>query len=82
MPIHGQDLEISGVSLEARDTYITRLQSLANSYQVPLVYYKKNEDDPTFFVDKDDHPAVAGWVYYNQTLDSFFHDQLPSSPKP
>jgi len=82
MPIHGQDLETSGVSLKARDTYIARLQSLANSYQVPLVYYKKNEDDPTFFVDEDDHLGVAGWVYYNQTLDSFFHDQLPSSPKP
>ena len=78
MPVHGPDLEATGVSAEARHAYLARLQELAAKYRAPLVYYGQHEEDPNFFYDNLDHLGAKGWVYYNQTLDDFFHERLPN----
>ncbi len=78
MPVHGPDLEASGVSAEARHAYLARITELAAKYRAPLVYYGQHEEDPNFFYDNLDHLGAKGWIYYNQTLDDFFHDRLPN----
>ena len=77
MPVHGFDLEATGVSAEARHAFLARLTELTAKYRAPLVYYGQHEEDPNFFYDNLDHLGAKGWVYYNQTLDDFFHDRLP-----
>jgi len=76
MPVHGPDLEAMGVSADARHAYLRRLRELAGQYRAPLVYYGQGEDDPNFFYDNLDHLGAKGWIYYNRTLDDFFHDRL------
>jgi D-alanine transfer protein len=76
MPVHGGDLETTGVSRIAQRDYFRHLESLTQRYGVPMAYYHAHEEDPTFFVDNLDHLGPKGWVYYNQTLDQFFHGHL------
>jgi D-alanine transfer protein len=76
MPVHADDLEISGVSQAARRAYEERLRTVTAAHGAPLVYFRKNEDDPNFFSDNLDHLGAKGWVYYNKMLDDFFHGRL------
>lgn len=73
MPMHAQDLETVGVSMKARNAFPQRLDGLAERYGAPLVYFRAHEEDPLFFSDHLDHLSPKGWVYYNETLDDFFH---------
>lgn len=75
MPLHGPDLETTGVSGQARASYGQRLATLAKAYATPLVYFQQFEDDPAFWDDSLDHPGVKGWAHYNKALDDFFHDR-------
>lgn len=75
MPLHGPDLEITGVSAKARHTYGEKLAALAGRYAVKLVYFNQYEEDPSFFADHQDHPGVKGWVRYNKALDEFYHNK-------
>jgi D-alanine transfer protein len=73
MPVHAKDLEAVGVSPKARAAFSAQLQLVASQYQAPLVYFRTHEDDPAFFADHFDHLGAKGWIYYNKTLDDFFH---------
>ncbi len=73
MPMHARDLETVGVSRKARESFPLRLDQLADRYGAPLVYFGAHEEDPLFFSDHLDHLSPRGWVYYNETLDDFFH---------
>ena len=73
MPLHGADLEITGVSAKARHKYGEKLTELASRYNMELVYFQQFEEDPTFFADHLDHPGSKGWVLYDKALDDFFH---------
>ncbi len=73
MPLHGTDLEITGVSAKARNKYGEKLTELASRYNMELVYFQQFEEDPTFFADHLDHPGSKGWVLYDKALDDFFH---------
>ena len=75
MPLHGADLETTGVSAEARRAYGERLGQLAATYGAQLIYFGKYENDATFFVDNLDHPGERGWMLVNKALDDFFHDR-------
>jgi D-alanine transfer protein len=79
MPVHGQDLEAMGVSADARHAYLARLHDLTARHRVPLVYYQQEEDDPNFFYDNLDHLGAKGWIFYNKTLDDFYHDRLTTN---
>lgn len=73
MPLHGPDLEITGVSAEARRKFGEKLTALASRHSVELVYFQQFEEDPNFFADHLDHPGAKGWALYNKELDEFFH---------
>jgi D-alanine transfer protein len=75
MPLHGPDLETTGVSPAARNSYGKKLASLATRYETPLVYFQEFENDPTFWADNLDHPGVKGWAHYNKVLDDFYHER-------
>ena len=78
MPVHAADLETSGVSVKAREAYPRRMSSAVAPFKMPLVYFKAHEEDPLFFADQFDHLGAKGWVYYDQTLDAFFHEESPN----
>jgi D-alanine transfer protein len=73
MPLHGRDLETTGVSAEARKAYGVQLAALATKYGMQLVYFSQYENDPTFFADNLDHPGERGWMLFNKVLDDFYH---------
>ncbi len=78
MPLHGTELEMTGVSAEARQAYGVELNRLAEKYGVQLVYFSQYENDPTFFADNEDHPGERGWVLFNKVLDDFYHQPQKS----
>ncbi len=73
MPLHGPDLETTGVSAEARKAYGVELNRLAGKYGVQLVYLSQYENDRSFFADNSDHPGERGWMLFNKVLDDFYH---------
>jgi D-alanine transfer protein len=75
MPLHGTDLETTGVSANARKAYGEQLNELAAHYGVKLVYFSQYENDPTFFADNLDHPGERGWMLFNKVLDDFYHQR-------
>lgn len=77
MPVHAADLEAVGVSKKARAAYPQRMHDAVAPFGMPLVYFKQHEDDPLFFSDHFDHLGAKGWVYYDETLDAFFHEENP-----
>jgi D-alanine transfer protein len=78
MPVHAGDLETIGVSRKAREKFSEQLAQTAQRYQAPLVYFQAHEEDPLFFADHLDHLSPRGWMYYNETLDDFFHGRNPT----
>ena len=79
MPLHGPDLETTGVSAEARKAYGAELNRLAGKYGVQLVYFSQYENDPTFFADNLDHPGERGWMLFNKVLDDFWQQKQKTS---
>jgi poly-D-alanine transfer protein DltD len=77
MPINGQYFDHIGVSSAARQAYYERLREMAGRYETPLVDFREHDEDPRFLVDHHDHLSAAGWMYYDEVLDAFFHDRLP-----
>ena len=80
MPLHGPDLETTGVSSEARKGYGLELNRLAAKYGVQLVYFSQYEEDPTFFADNLDHPGERGWMLFNKVLDDFYQQPKKATP--
>ena len=78
MPLHGPELEVTGVSAEARKAYGEELSRLAEKYGVQLLYFSQYENDPTFFADNSDHPSERGWMLFNKVLDDFYHQPQKS----
>lgn len=78
MPLHGTELEMTGVSAEARKAYGAELNRLAEKYGVQLVYFSQYENDPTFFTDNSDHPSERAWMLFNKVLDDFYHQPQKS----
>lgn len=76
MPVEDIRLEVYGVSDKARTTYLRRLDTLADRYDVPLLDFRDQSRNPTFMVDFLDHLSPQGWVYYNKALDDFYHERV------
>lgn len=76
MPLHGTDLETTGVSANARMAYGDQLKAMAAKYRMPLVYFQQYENDATFFADNLDHPGERGWVLFDKVLDDFYQGRL------
>jgi D-alanine transfer protein len=77
MPIAGSFYDREGISREARhELYYERLRQLAGRYGVRLVDFENEDEDAGFLSGAGSHLSPKGWVYYNQTLDRFFHGAL------
>lgn len=73
MPLPGKWYEFMGVSYAARRAYYQRLRKLAEAYGVAIVVPEEHDDDIYFNFDAYGHPSQKGWIYYDQVLDSFYH---------
>jgi D-alanine transfer protein len=71
-PMNGRLSEQSGVSAQARRVYYERVQRLAAASGTPLRDFSGHEDEPEFFADRV-HPSARAWLYYDRTLDEFYH---------
>jgi poly-D-alanine transfer protein DltD len=78
MPIHGGWYDQCGVTYAARRAYYQKLREFSARYHTAVVDFADHDADRSFCRDVMGHPAPSGLVYYNQVLDDFFHDAIPS----
>jgi D-alanine transfer protein len=79
MPIDGPFFDQAGISRSAREVYYSRIRTLAQRYDFPLVDFVEHDSDPAFLEDHHYHLTAKGWTFYNRALDDFFHDRLPGT---
>ncbi len=75
MPIESAHFERMGISPQTIAAYAGRLREFARRYDVPVADFSDFSDDPRFFADHFGHPSAAGWVYFDEALDDFFHSR-------
>jgi D-alanine transfer protein len=78
MPVEDIRLEVYGAAPKLRNSYVQRLDALAEQYHIPLIDFREHERDPGFLVDFLDHLSGKGWLYYDKALDDFFHGRVSS----
>jgi D-alanine transfer protein len=77
MPIAGSFYDGQGISREARhELYYERLRQLAERHGVRLIDFENEDEDADFLSGVGSHLSSKGWVYYDQTLDRFYHGAL------
>jgi D-alanine transfer protein len=77
VPFNGPFSDYRGDSAAVRKAcYYDRLHGLGKKYGIPVVTGEEFEYDQSFFYDLYDHPSPAGWAYYDQVLDAFYHGKL------
>jgi D-alanine transfer protein len=79
MPIGGNFYDHAGISRSAREDYYVKLQALVQRYHFPLVEFKGHDEDPAFLIRHESHLTAKGWMYYDRSLDDFFHGRAPRS---
>ena len=79
MPIGGNFYDHAGISRSAREDYYVKLQALVQRYHFPLVDFKGHDEDPAFLIRHESHLTAKGWMYYDRSLDDFFHGRTPRS---
>jgi D-alanine transfer protein len=79
MPIAGDFYDHAGVSRSARDAYYTKLRALVQQYHFAVAEFEEHDEDPAFLIRHQSHVTAKGWVYFDRTLDDFFHGRLPRS---
>ena len=77
MPIGGNFYDRAGISRSAREDYYTKLRALVQRYHFPLVEFEAHDEDPAFLIRHESHLTAKGWMYYNRSLDDFFHGRMP-----
>ncbi len=48
---------------------------------MPLVDFQQYTNDPFFTIDLLSHTSREGWVVVDQTLDAYYHGQVPGAIK-
>jgi D-alanine transfer protein len=85
IPLDGRFYDTAAVSSSARRKYYDRIQALAQRYHFALVEFQEHDEDTRFLAPQaprnrqvpSPHLSAKGWMYYNRTLDDFYHDRLP-----
>jgi D-alanine transfer protein len=75
MPIGGRYYDHRGVSAQARAVYYQELRALAARYGDAERDFAEHDEDPYFVLNARGHLLPEGWIYYDQALDRFYHDQ-------
>ncbi len=76
-PIDGTLYELIGISAKARFVYYQKLSEEVSKYGFPLIDYRNYEMDKYFTYDLASHTGREGWVYVDQSLDAFYHGNIP-----
>jgi D-alanine transfer protein len=79
MPLGGDFYDHAGISRSAREDYYRKLSALVQQYHFPLVEFEGHDEDPAFLIRHSSHLTAKGWMYYDRTLDDFFHGRIPRS---
>jgi len=73
LPLNGAFYDSQGIPRSTRQVYYEKLRDLAQRYGVGLIEFEDHDGDPSFQIARREHPTAAGWGYYDQALDKFFH---------
>lgn len=76
MPIQGTYYDYTGVTPQARQAYYAKLSEVTKPYGIPVLDFADKDEDKYFLIDPGAHLSREGWIYYDQTLDRFFHGTL------
>jgi len=76
MPFDARFMAYTGVSKAALHKYYERVRAAVSMYGARAVIFDDHESDSFFFYDLWSHISPKGWVYFDQALDSFYHDRL------
>ncbi len=74
VPVNARYLESLGVSAAAWGRYYGEVHKIGSRYRMPVVDFKKFENDPEFFGFADPNPK--GWITINRVVDAFYHGHL------
>jgi D-alanine transfer protein len=75
-PFNGAFWDEQGLTLNDRNLYYDKLQSIVASYHMQLVDFTNHDEDKYFNTDSSSHTSPEGWVYVDQALDAFYHQNL------
>ncbi len=73
-PYSGLYYDNVGNFLKARTVYYDMLQKEAASYGIQVVDFRSFDEELYFNRDATSHTSPMGWVYVDQALDTFFHE--------
>jgi D-alanine transfer protein len=75
IPMNGAYYDYLGVPVSTRRAYYERLHELAAAHGVLAIDFSEHDSDKYFTADSGFHLSDEGWIYYDQALDAFVHDQ-------
>ncbi len=68
--------EVMGVNEKNQDFFYTKLHSVVDPFNMPLLDLRQYDHDKYFSIDQGSHTSRDGWVYINQILDEYYHGKL------
>lgn len=75
-PFNGAFWDSQGVTSTDRNVYYDKLNSIVAPYGLQLIDFKDHDEDRYFNIDSSSHTSPKGWVYVDQALDAYFHENL------
>jgi D-alanine transfer protein len=73
-PFNGAFWDSQGVTINDRNVYYDKLHSMLEPYKIQLIDFKDHDEDRYFNVDSSSHTSPKGWVYVDQALDAYYHE--------
>jgi D-alanine transfer protein len=68
--------EVMGVTEDTQDVFYTKLHSVADPFNMPLIDFRQYDHDKYFSIDQGSHTSRDGWIYVDQILDEYYHGRL------
>jgi D-alanine transfer protein len=75
-PFNGAFWDSQGVTIKDRNVYYDKLDSIVAPYNIELIEFKDHDEDRNFNIDSSSHTSPKGWVYVDQALDAFYHQNF------
>ncbi len=76
-PLNTPLWKVLGVSEPAQKIFYTKLHSVVDPFNMPLLDLRQYDQDRYFSIDQGSHTSREGWVYIDQILDDFYHGRIP-----
>ena len=78
VPQDGPISDKNGVTFPVRNVYYQRVRQLAAQYGYPARTFEEHEYDGNFLIEHVSHLTDKGWLFLDEVIDAFYHDQLHS----